>query len=164
MSGEAISSAILTIASIVCVFSFVSVVYPSIISAGDPIISRTNSMGDQILTDVEILHEATAAEGTEVDVWIKNVGPKGISSGLISESDLFFGKSGNFERISYDENGSLAPCWNYSIEQSKDNNWDKGETLLIKIKPTDVPVSGEKYFIKFGTYNGVSKETYFTVS
>jgi flagellar protein FlaG len=121
-------------------------------------------MGDQILTDVEILHEVTAAEGTEVDVWIKNVGPKGISSGLISESDLFFGKSGNFERIPYYENGSLAPCWNYSIEQSKDNNWDKGETLLIKIKPTDVPVSREKYFIKFSTYNGVSKETYFTVS
>jgi flagellar protein FlaG len=69
-----------------------------------------------------------------------------------------------FERIPYDENGSLAPCWNYSIEQSKDNNWDKGETLLIKIKPTDVPVSREKYFIKFSTYNGVSKETYFTVS
>ncbi len=164
MSGEAISSAILTIASIICVFSFVSVVYPSVISAGDPIISRTNAMGDQILTDVEILHETTAAEGSEVNIWVKNVGPKGISSGLISESDLFFGKSGNFERIPYDENGSLAPCWNYSIEQSKDDNWDKGETLQIKIKPTDVPVSGEKYFIKFSAYNGVSKETYFTVS
>jgi flagellar protein FlaG len=164
MSGEAISSAILTIASIVCVFSFVSIVYPSIISAGDPIISRTNSMGDHILTDVEILHETTAAGGSEVYVWVKNVGSKEISSGLISESDLFFGKSGNFERVSYDENGSLATCWNYSIEQSKDNNWDKGETLLIKIKPTNVTVSGEKYFIKFSTYNGVSKETYFTVS
>lgn len=164
MSGEAISSAILTIASVVCVFSFVSIVYPSVISAGDPIISRTNSMGEQILTDVEILHETTAAEGSEVYVWVKNVGPKGISSGLISESDLFFGKSGNFERIPYNESGSLSPYWNYSIEQSKDNNWDKGETLLIKIKPTDVPVNREKYFIKFSTYNGVSKETYFTVS
>ena len=45
MSGEAISSAILTIASIICVFSFVSLVYPSVISAGDPIISRTNCNG-----------------------------------------------------------------------------------------------------------------------
>ena len=164
MSGEAISSAILTIASIICVFSFVSVVYPSVISAGDPIISRTNAMGDQILTDVEILHEATAAGGSEINIWVKNVGPKEISSGLIFESDLFFGKSGNFERIPYDENGSLAPCWNYSIEQSKDDNWDKGETLRIKLKPADVPVSGKKYFIKFSAYNGVSKEAYFTVS
>jgi archaeal flagellar protein FlaG len=164
MSGEAISSAILTIASIVCVFSFVSIVYPSIISAGDPIISRTNSMGDQILTDVEILHETTAVGGSEVHVWVKNVGSKGISSGLISESDLFFGESGNLERIPYDENESLTPCWNYTIEQSKDNSWDKGETLLIKIKPDDVPVSGKKYFIKFSTYNGISKENYFTVS
>ena len=91
-------------------------------------------MGDQILTDVDILHEATAAGGSEINIWVKNVGPKGISSGLIFESDLFFGESGNFERIPYDENGSLSPCWNYSIEQSKDDNWDKGETLRINIK------------------------------
>jgi len=163
MSGEAISSAILTIASIICAFSFVSVVYPSVISAGDPIISRTNAMGDQILTDIDILHETTAAEGSEVHIWVKNVGPKEISSGLIPGSDLFFGEAGKFERIPYDENGSLSPCWNYSIEQSDDDNWDKGETLRIKLKPADMPVSGEKYFIKFSAYNGVSEEAYFTV-
>jgi flagellar protein FlaG len=163
MSGEAISSAILTIASIICAFSFVSVVYPSVISAGDPLISRTNAMGDQILTDIDILHEATVADGSEVHIWVKNVGPKGISSGLISGSDLFFGESGNFERIPYDENGNMTSCWNYTIEQSDDDNWDKGETLKIKLKPA-VPVSGEKYFIKFNVYNGVSEETYFTVS
>ncbi|WP_243684641.1 hypothetical protein [Methanosarcina barkeri] len=97
MSGEAISSAILTIASIICAFSFVSVVYPSVISAGDPIVSRTNAMGDQILTDFEILHETTAAEGLEVHIWVKNVGPKGISSGLIQRSDLFLGRSENLK-------------------------------------------------------------------
>ena len=91
------------------------------------------------------------------------MGPKEISSGLIPGSDLFFGKSGNFERIPYDDNGSLVPSWNYSIEQNNDANWDKGETLKIRLKPADVPVSGEKYFIKFGVYNGVSKEAYFTV-
>jgi flagellar protein FlaG len=163
VSGDTISSAILTIASVVCAFGFASAVYPTVISAGDPLISRANSMGDQILTDVEILHQATAAGGSEVHIWVKNVGPKGISSGLIPRSDLFFGKSGNFERIPYGENGSLTPCWNYSIEQSNDDNWDKGETLKIKLKPADIPVSGEKYFIKFSVYNGVSKETYFTV-
>ncbi len=164
MSGEAISSAILTIASIICVFGFVSAVYPSVISAGDPIISRTNAMGEQILTDVEILHETTAANGSEIHIWVKNVGPNGISSGLVPESDLFFGESGNFGRIQYEENGSLAPCWNYSIEQSRDDSWDRGETLKIILKPAGIPVSGKKYFIKFGVYNGVSEETYFTVS
>ncbi len=164
MSGEAISSAILTIASVICAFSFVSIVYPSVISAGDPIVSRTNTMGDQILTDIEILHETTAAGGSEVHIWIKNVGSKGISSGLIPGSDLFFGKAENFERIPYDKNGSLATCWNYSIEQSNDDNWDKGETLQIRLKPADVPVSEGKYFIKFSSYNGASEETYFTVS
>jgi flagellar protein FlaG len=68
VSGDTISSAILTIASIVCVFGFASAVYPTVISAGDPLISRANSMGDQILTDVEILHQATAAGGSEVHI------------------------------------------------------------------------------------------------
>lgn len=165
MSGEAISSAILTIASIICVFSFVTVVYPSVMSAGDPLISRTNAMGDKIVTDVEILHEATNDDGTEVEVWIKNIGPKSISSGLISESDLFFGKSGNFERIPC-ENGSIPPYWNYGIKQGNDTNWDRGETLQITIKPTkSVKVDkNTTYFIKFNTYNGISKETFFTVS
>ncbi|MDD3247825.1 MAG: hypothetical protein PHF18_13410 [Methanosarcina sp.] len=164
MSGESIGSAILTIASVICAFSFASVAYPSVISAGDPIMSRTDSMGDQILTDMEILHETTGAEGTEIHVWIKNVGCKGISSGTIPESDLFFGEIGNFERIPYDETGNLTPGWSYLIEQNGDDNWDKGETLRIKIKPVDLPVTGDKYFIKFSTYNGVSEEAYFTVS
>jgi len=164
LSGESISSAILTTASVICAFAFVSAVYPSVISAGDPIMSRSDAMGDQILTDMEILHETTGAEGTEIRVWIKNVGCKEISSGMIPESDLFFGEAGNFERIPYDENGNSAPGWSYLIEQNGDEDWDKGETLLIRIKPADLPVSGEKYFIKFSTYNGVSEEAYFTVS
>lgn len=163
MSGESISSAILTIASVICAFGFVSAVYPSVISAGDPVMSRTDSMGDQIMTDIEILHEATGAEG-EINVWIKNVGCKEIPSGTIPESDLFFGEAGNFERIPYDENETLVPGWSYLIEQGGDNSWDKGETLRIKIKPADLPVTGKKYFIKFNTYNGVSEEAYFTVS
>lgn len=164
MSGESISSAILTIASVICAFGFVSAVYPSVISAGDPIMSRTDSMGDQILTDIEILHETTGANGTEIHVWIKNVGCKEISSGMIPESDLFFGEAENFERIPYDGNGSSATGWSYRIEHNGDDNWDKGETLLIRIKPVDLPVREEKYFIKFSTYNGVSEEAYFTVS
>jgi len=164
LSGESISSAILTIASIICAFGFVSAVYPSVISAGDPIMSRTDSMGDQIMTDIEILHEATGAEGTEIHIWVKNVGCKEISSGVISESDLFFGEAGNFERIPYDKNETLVPGWNYLIEQDGDDNWGKGETLRIKIKPADLPATGDKYFIKFSTYNGVSEEAYFTVS
>ncbi|WP_410507298.1 hypothetical protein RSJ42_10755 [Methanosarcina hadiensis] len=164
MSGESISSAILTIASVICAFGFVSAVYPSVISAGHPIMSRTDSMGDQIMTDIEILHEATGAEGTEIHVWVKNVGCKEISSSAIPRSDLFFGKAGNFERIPYDEKETLVPGWSYRIEQDEDNDWDKGETLSIKIRPADLPEPGKKYFIKFSTYNGVSEEAYFTVS
>ncbi|MCQ1536956.1 hypothetical protein FTO70_15000 [Methanosarcina sp. KYL-1] len=164
MSGDSISAAILTTASVICACAFISAVYPSVIAAGDPIMSRTDVMGDQILTDTKILHEAASANDTELYVWVKNVGCNRISSGLIPESDLFFGTSDNFEWIPYDESGSLSPGWSYSIEQSEDGDWDKGETLRIKIKPVEALVSREKYFFKFNAYNGVSEEAYFTVS
>lgn len=166
MSGDSISAAILTTASVICAFAFISAVYPSVITAGDPIMSRADAMGDQILTDTAILHEAVSSDGREVSVWVKNVGCSQISSGLIDESDLFFGRPGNFERISYDESASSTPSWSYSIEQGRDNNWDIGETLKITIKLSEsyAFVSGEKYFIKFNAYNGVSEETYFTVA
>ncbi len=94
-------------------------------------------------------------------------GCREIPSYTIPDSDLFFGEAGNFEHIPpYDENGNLAPPgWSYLIEQGGDSDWDKGgETLCVKIKPSGLPVSGKKYFIKFNTYNGgVSEEAYFTV-
>ncbi len=128
--------------------------------------SRADAMGNQILTDTAILHETVSSDEREVCVWVKNVGCSRISSGLIDKSDLFFGRSGDFERITYDPSEASTPSWSYSIEQGGDNNWDTGETLKITIKLPEsyVFVSGEKYFIKFNAYNGVSEETYFTVA
>lgn len=166
MSGDSISAAILTTASVICAFAFIAAVYPSVITAGDPIMSRSDAMGDQIRTDTAILHETVSSDGMEVCVWVKNVGCSQISSGLIDQSDLFFGKKGNFERISYDGSASSTPSWSCSIEQGGDNTWDTGETLKVTIKLPESYAfeSGEKYFVKFNAYNGISEEDYFTVS
>ncbi len=128
--------------------------------------SRAEAMGDQIMTDTEIIHEAVNSDENEVCVWVKNVGCNRISSGLIDQSDIFFGHTENFDRISYDESASLTPGWSYSIEQSGDNDWDAGETIRITIKLSESYTfeSGERYFVKFNSYNGVSEEDYFTVA
>lgn len=162
MSGETISAAILTIASVICAAGFVAIVAPSIISAGDPVVSSTNILKDQIDTDVKIIHASNNASSMEVYVWIKNIGKNRISSTLISDSDLFFGESGNFVRIPYDETGSQIPGWRYSIENGESGEWKKGDTIKLTIR---IAVSSEEeYFIKFITYNGVSDEDYFVVS
>lgn len=92
--------------------------------------SRSDAMGDQILTDIEILHETTGAEGTEIHVWIKNVGCKEISSGMITDSDLFFGEAGNFERIPYDENGSSGPAGTIGLNRTETRTGTKERPCL----------------------------------
>lgn len=162
MSGETISAAIITIASVICAAGFVAAVTPSILSAGDPVVSSTNVLKDQIDTNIKIIHAASNPEGTEVYIWIKNVGDNRISSNLVDNSDLFFGESGNFMRVPYDETGTEVPGWRYSIENSGVGQWQKGDTIRITVR-TSVS-SGNEYFIKFITYNGVSDEDYFAVS
>lgn len=85
-----------------------------------------------------------------------------ISSSLVGNSDLFFGENGNLMRIPYDETGTEVPGWSYSIENGGTEQWQKGDTIRIKVR-TSVS-SGNEYFIKFITYNGVSDEDYFAVS
>ena len=161
MSGETISAAIITIASVICAAGFVAAVTPSILSAGDPVVSSTNVLKERIDTNVKIIHAASNPGGTEVYIWIKNVGDNRISSNLVGNSDLFFGESGNFMRIPYDETGTGVPSWSYSIENGG-TGWQKGDTIKITVR-TSVS-SGNEYFIKFITYNGVSDEDYFAVS
>ncbi|MHC1567417.1 MAG: hypothetical protein ACXQT5_03505 [Candidatus Syntropharchaeia archaeon] len=164
MSGETISTAIITIASVICAAAFVTAVYPSIMGASAPVVASTNVLNDRIKTDIVIIHEANNSDGTEVYIWVKNVGDNRIPSNLIDNSDLFFGQKGNFLRIDYDETRSFSPSWNYSIENSENTRWEKGETIKITVNTSNDPVtSGEEYFVTFVVYNGVSDDDHFSV-
>jgi len=164
MSGEAISAAIITIASVIAAAGFITTVYPSIIEAGAPVIASTHTLDDRIKTDITIIHEANNSGGTEVYIWIKNVGNNQIPSSLIDNSDLFFGEQGDFMWIAYNGTRYVSSSWNYTIENSGNNKWGQGETIKVTINTTDNPVtSGKEYFVKFIMYNGVSDDDYFTV-
>ncbi len=159
MSGETISTAIITIASVICAAAFVTAVYPPILGASAPVVASTNILSDRIKTDIDIIHEAN--NSNEVYIWVKNTGNNNIPSVLIDDSDFFFGEEGNFMRIAYNETISYSPSWNYTIEHGGNNIWEKGETIKITINTT--VTSGAEYFVKLIVYNGIWDESYFTV-
>lgn len=160
MSGETISAAILTIASVICATAFVAAVYPPILGASAPVIRTVDNLGDRITTDIKIIHEAYDSEENETYIWIKNVGTQQLSGNVIENSDIFFGEEGNFIRLAYNESGG-SHNWNYIIENGGDSRWDKGETIRITVQTPLIP--GFEYFVKFIAYNGISDTDYFTV-
>lgn len=162
MSGDSISAAILTTATVICAVGFIATVYPSVLTAGDPIISRTDVLRDQITTDVKIIHEGNNSEEPGVFIWIKNIGSNQVSPELVRNSDVFFGKEGSFLRIPYDESGLLVPGWSYQIENGG-REWKKGETIKVILKLENAVNPGDSCFVKFSLYNGVSDEDYFTI-
>ena len=95
-------------------------------------------------------------DGSDAYVWIKNTGVARIDG--ISNSDVFFGQEGNFDRIPY--GGSSAPYWEYELEN--DDRWNKSSTLKITIHETEA-ISGD-YFFKLVIPNGLSDERYYSTT
>ncbi|KKH45841.1 hypothetical protein [Methanosarcina sp. 1.H.A.2.2] len=160
MSGETISAAIITIASVICATAFVAAVFPPILGSSTPVISSTDALSDRIKTEVKIIHEEYNSGDSEVYIWVKSVGTNRIFESQIMNSDLFFGENGNFLRVPYNATGA-SNTWTYTLETGDDSTWDIGETLRITVH---VPLSsGSEYFVKFISYNGISTDDYFTV-
>lgn len=146
---------LLIITGVVCTLAVFNAVYPAIGSASGAMVSITGRINDRIKSQMEIVQ--VSCEGTDVLVWVKNVGSTRI--GGIENSDVFFGQEGNFSRIPYDqEDGSPKPCWDYKIEN--DSEWGPTATLKITIYLSQAP-SGA-HFVKVVAPNGVLDEYQFS--
>ncbi len=111
---------------------------------------------EKVKTDIKIIFAVNTSPST-VKVWIKNVGTSRISSQMIASSDLFFGRVGNFERLSYNAN------WTYSIvNDDNDGVWESGETIEITISLSYTLSEGD-YYILFVLSNGKDAEYTFSV-
>ncbi len=118
-------------------------------------VTTAGRIDDRIKSQIEIVQ--VADDGNEVFVWVKNVGATRI--GPVEQSDVFFGKEGNFSRITYSEAGSPEPCWNYIIEN--DTEWAPTATLKVTIHLAEAPPSGT-CFVKIVIPNGISDEHQFS--
>jgi len=166
MSEQVISTALLTIASVIAVAALVHTVYPSIMSMSSSFLTATSTVSDRIETDLKIIYVVNQSINL-TNVWVKNIGKNSIGYSAIEMSDVFFGPEGNFERIPYDNSIPLPNNrWNYTIENNNDNNykWDPLETLKITIRKDNIyATSPRDYYLKIVLYNGVWDEDHFSI-
>jgi len=159
MSEAAITTAIITIACVICAGMLISAIYPAVNRATTSVISTSEKLGEQIETSIDIIAEAN--QSSYEYVWVKNTGSSEIPQ--IEKSDVFFGKINDFQRIPFDSSLSVTPSWNYSIENDDgDGRWDIGETLNITINSSATLTAGD-YYVKVIVYNGVSDEEKFSI-
>jgi archaellum component FlaF (FlaF/FlaG flagellin family) len=147
---KAITTILMLIAGIVCTVLVINTVYPAVNRSTAAMVSIASKADERIQTQIEIIQ--TASQGTDVYVWIKNIGSAEIRA--IQESDVFFGPSGAQARVSY---GSGSPYWDYQIENNTE--WVPMATVKMTIHLASAP-SGN-YMLKVVLPNGISDEHVF---
>ncbi|MBE0516096.1 MAG: hypothetical protein IBX41_01725 [Methanophagales archaeon] len=162
MSETAITTAIITIACVICAGMLISAIYPAMHRATSSVISTSEKLGERIETSIDIIAEATNDTSQHAYIWVKNIGASEIPQ--VENSDVFFGKINEFQRIPFNSSPSApAPCWSYVIENDDGNQrWDVGETLKITIN-SSTPLTSGNYYVKIILYNGVSAEDKFSI-
>ncbi len=93
MAEEAISTAILTVATIIAALVLVNAMYPSLYSASGSILSMNDRTADRIRTDLTVLTEwyplSHPADDIRLEAWIKNTGSTTITEKDLGNSDVF---------------------------------------------------------------------------
>ena len=149
----------LTIAAIVSVVAVTNAVLPSVGRTTGALISTSSVVQDRIASQIEIVH-ATGQDGNpDADVWVKNIGAATVDP--VDRIDVFFGPSGDFQRIPYGGSGCTAPCWEYTIENATD--FEPTATIDIIVHDTANLATGQTYYVKVVTPNGVDDSKYFTI-
>jgi hypothetical protein len=145
---------LLIVAGIVCSIVVLNAVYPAITGSSSAIIEAANKIDDRIKSNITIIE--MTHEGSDAYIWVKNTGVSRIDG--ISNSDVFFGIEGNFDRIPY--GGAITPYWEYEIEN--DERWNQSSTLKITVHASE-PISGD-YFFKVVIPNGLSDYKYYSTN
>ena len=158
---KVITTMLLIMAAVVATVVVVNSVLPSIQRTSSDIATASDVVGTRLRSDVKII-EATGIAGQDtVKIWAKNVGAADIPS--LDKIDVFFGPTGNFQRITYDPastcpNPSPPPrtqsCWQYTLEN--DTKWAPFATLRITVYLTYNLQAGTEYISTIVLPNGLS--------
>jgi flagellar protein FlaG len=165
MSAETITTALFLITAVVASAVLINAVYPVIQNMAGTFSSSTHESDVRIRTDFKIIATSANSSGT-AQVWMKNIGSERISLSEIQRADVFCGKVGSFDHLTY-TNGSLVNTkWTADFGPGYDLNtnsyWDSGETLKVNAK-TSIS-SGDKVYFQFALPNGIWRSNEFTAS
>lgn len=131
-------------------------IYPAINQSSTAINNATGKVSDRIESRIEIIQ--TGVSGTNVYVWVKNVGTSNIDG--VERSDIFYGPQDNFSRITY--GGAGTPRWSYQLEGGY-SRWEQAVTCKITITLASAPTTGT-YILKVVIPNGIFDNTTFSVN
>jgi flagellar protein FlaG len=153
---KTIITALLLIAGLITAVVLFNAIYPAVVESSDAMNLRQKKIEERFSSQIEIIH--VTGDGTYSDValaWVKNIGSSRIAA--VENCDVFFGPEGNFARIPF---GTGDPGWTYVVEN--DDEWNSTATVKLTINVDYNLVSGEVYFIKVVTPNGISDEYFFS--
>jgi len=158
MVDQVIVTAIIIIASVIAVVTFVDAVIPSVFDLSNSCNSLANNIGDRFQTTIAIVY--VYPQGNNVTVWLKNVGSADIPLTEINYSDFFVYTSSN---SLYPVFGSYStPSWNYKFVNGDGGDmWKPGQTIQASIN-LDSLSSNTTYQVKCSLYNGVSSSYVFS--
>ncbi|WP_298666861.1 flagellin [uncultured Methanofollis sp.] len=158
MSSETITTAILLIGAVIAAGVLVNAIFPIIYTISDTAGSASHAVDQQIRTDVKIINAYVSASNHSADIWIKNLGSTRIAVNEISSADIFIGKQGDFNRISY------STGWTYNTLDGDGVYWRPGETIQINIDDCNLlpTVAGDPVYFQIVLPGGTVRSTEFT--
>ncbi len=157
---KVLTTTLLIIAGVISSIFVFNSFFPVVNRSTEAMTSMSDTIDDRMKSRIEIIHATNETNRLTSYVWVKNVGSSRILS--VKETDLFFGKEGNFVRVPYvDDAGGTYPRWSYGIEN--DTEWKTNATLKITVTYNADPGAGT-YFVKVIIPNGISDEYYFSMA
>lgn len=156
MSSETITTALFLITAVIAAGVLINAVYPVVYTMAGTFSSATHESDTRMRTDFKVIATAASQSARTAQIWMKNIGSERVSVTDIQNGDVFFGETGNFDRIEYGD-------WTEQLSDTNSNGiWDTGETLKITI--TTSISSGGEYYFQFSLPNGVWRSNTFTAA
>ena len=153
---KVIVTALLIIGSVTAAVMVITTIGPSISEGSQSVIESNREAAIRLRTNIEVIAVAANTAGTQIDVWIKNVGVVPIYA--IEKSDVFIVTPGTrFDYMTYAISGDNT--WSHDLVGL---NWNRGDTLHIAIElPAGNPLTAGDHVVKISTPNGVLAEKVF---
>ena len=152
---KAIVTVLLIICGIVATLAMFNGVMPAIQTSQSTINQAAAAASDRIGSRIEIIQ--AGADGSHINLWVKNIGTVDIPQ--IQQSNVFLVSGGIQVMVSY--GGAIAPFWGYQFTGS-DAAWTQSATIEVTITIA-APLEPGSYSIEFITPNGISDQRSFGV-
>jgi len=173
MSAETFTTAMFLITAVIAAGVLINAVFPVVYTMAGTFQSSTHESDQRLRTDFKIVATfAPASNPGTADIYMKNIGSERIPVTDIERSDVFFGKVGEYGRLSYHfvndpinlGNNQWTEVFDNSYDMNSNGFWDSGETLRIAVKITNPLVKYDSVYFQFILPNGIWRSNEFTVS